>query len=496
MFPVVTPAEMAAIDAAAPWPSEVLISRAGTAVAAVAAEMLTGEKLLNPEEYGLHAHTSRPTSGLPPVESAPFSWRKNRQMRRRRQTLRQKSVVVIAGPGSNGADGRVAASVLRRQGTQCVIIAPDASVIPHADLVIDAAFGTGLNRLYNPPPSGDPVLAVDIPSGIDGLTGEMLGGALKAERTVTFTAYKPGLLFGEGRRMAGGVTLADIGLDALSAQIHLFTDADADARRPQRAVDAHKWDSACWVVGGSPGMFGAPRLAAAAAGRTGAGYVRLSIPGEASDPDAPLEVVSHELPAERWAEHVHPERFKSLVVGPGLGRSANTAEEVVRLLSGLKVPVVLDGDALGSLGRNLPAAAAKAGAPVVITPHDGEFAALTGKPPGSDRIAAARELAASADVHVLLKGPTTVVAAPDGEALLVTSGDARLATAGTGDVLSGMIGALLAGGVRPLDAAAVAAHVHGVAAGLGPDSGLIASDLIDRIPEAFASFKRPVRGDV
>ena len=495
MFPVVTPAEMAAIDAAASWPSEVLISRAGTAVAAVAAEMLTGEELLNPEEYGLHVRPSGPGIAPPPAEVAPSSWRKNRQMRRRRQTLRRKSVVVIAGPGSNGADGRVAAEVLRRQGTQCVIVAPNAPAIPSADLVIDAAFGTGLNRLYNPPPTGDPVLAVDIPSGIDGLTGEMLGGALKAERTVTFTAYKPGLLFGEGRRMAGDVTLADIGLDALSARIHLFSDADADARRPRRAADAHKWDSACWVVGGSPGMFGAPRLAAAAAGRTGAGYVRLSIPGAVFDPDAPLEVVSHELPAERWADHVHPERFKSLVVGPGLGRSAKTAKEVARLLAGLKVPVVLDGDALGSLGQNLPAAAAaRSGAPVVITPHDGEFAALTGSPPGGDRIAAARELAAAADVHVLLKGPTTVVAAPDGEVLLVTSGDARLATAGTGDVLSGMIGALLAGGVRPLDAAAVAAHVHGVAAGLGPASGLIASDLINRIPEAFASFERPGEG--
>ena len=488
MIPVVTPAEMSAIDAAAPWSEEVLISRAGTAVAAVAAEMLTGEELLNPEEYGLHVRPSEHGISLP--ETAPGSWRKNRQKRRRRQTLRRKRVVVIAGPGSNGDDGRVAAKVLSRQGTECLIIAPEERVIPPADLVIDAAFGIGLSRPYDPPPSGDPVLAVDIPSGIDGLTGEMLGGALRAERTVTFAAYKPGLLFGAGRKMAGDVTLADIGLDVLSARVHLFGDADAAVRRRRRPADAHKWDSACWVVGGSPGMFGAPRLAAAAALRTGAGYVRLSIPGEASDPKAPLEVVSHELPAERWAEHVRSERFKSLVVGPGLGRSAKTADEVGRLLAGLKVPVVLDGDALGSLGRNLPAAASRAAAPVVITPHDGEFAALTGSPPGGDRIAAARELAAASAAHVLLKGPTTVVAAPDGEALLVTSGDARLATAGTGDVLSGMIGALLAGGNTPLDAAAVAAHVHGAAACLGPEAGLIASDLIERIPQAFASLAR------
>lgn len=475
---------MAAIDAASSWPQDVLIGRAGTAVAAVAAEMLTGEELLNPEDYGLHTR-AEPLPASPP-SLAPPRGKLKRQERRRRQNLRKKQVVVIAGTGNNGADGRAAAEILQRQGTDCLIVAPNDPSIPPGDLVIDAAFGTGLNRPYEPPSTSAPVLAVDIPSGINGLTGEMLGGALRAERTVTFAAYKPGLLFGAGRRMAGSVTLADIGLDVLGARTHLFGDFDAAVRRPQRAFDAHKWETACWVIGGSAGMVGAPRLAAGAALRSGAGYVRLSIPGESSDPQAALEVVTHQLPAERWAAHVNTERFKSLVVGPGLGRSQITAAEVGRLLSSLRVPVVLDGDALSSLGEKLPALTLKASAPVVITPHDGEFAALTGSPPGADRIAAARSLAAVSGACVLLKGPTTVIADPGGEALLVTSGDARLATAGSGDVLAGIIGSLLAQGSSPLDAAAVGAHLHGVAGSIGPSAGMIASDLIELIPQAIA----------
>ncbi len=483
MIPVVTPAEMAAIDAASPQSTETLIERAGAAVAAVAAEMLTGQELADPESYGLHRQ------GYTHVQTPPRQPRSKRKKQRRlpqRQTLRKKHVVVIAGRGNNGADGRAAARILRQHGTECLIISPGDDSVPPTDLVIDAAYGTGLSRPYEPPHTSDPVLAVDIPSGVDGLTGAIAGGALQAERTVTFAAYKPGLLFGAGRQKAGVVTLADIGLDVLSARMHLFGDVDAAVRCPRRPSDAHKWDSACWVIGGSPGMFGAPRLAAGAALRAGAGYVRLSIPGEAYDPEAPLEIVAHKLPARSWSEFVDAERFKSLVAGPGLGRGAHTAEEVGRLLAKVRIPVVLDGDALSSLGRNLAGLIASVAAPVVITPHDGEYRALTGGPPGEDRIDAARRLAATTTAHVLLKGAATVVAAPDGEALIVNAGDARLATAGTGDVLSGMIGALLAQGSRPLDAAAAAAHLHGVAARLCAPTGMIAGDLIDRIPQAFS----------
>ena len=244
MIPVVTPARMAEIDAAAPEPTEVLIERAGAAVARAAVEMMGGR-------YG-------------------------------------RRVVVLAGPGNNGADGRAAARRLRRRGVRVrVVSAIDApEMLPPADLYIDAAFGTGLSRPYGPPERGRldaPVLAVDIPSGLDGLTGGVLGGPVwTAQRTVTFAALKPGLLFGEGPAACGETTVADIGLvvdddrDACS----LFTDGDVKAL-PAGTGATHKWHAAALVVAGSPGMGGAASLACSAALRSGARMVHLNSPAAA-----------------------------------------------------------------------------------------------------------------------------------------------------------------------------------------------------------------------
>ena len=448
MQPVLTPDEMGAVDAAAPEPVEVLIGRAASAVARQALDLLGGA-------YG-------------------------------------RRVVVVAGKGNNGNDGREAARLLRRRGVRTVVIpvAEAPHTLPPADLVIDAAFGTGFHGEYVPPdPAGATVLAVDIPSGVDGLTGAVPGRAVAAVRTVTFAALKPGLVFHPGRALAGDVVLADIGLDVSGALAGVVEPADVAAWVPPRAADAHKWRAAVVVVAGSRGMTGAAHLASRAAQRAGAGMVRVATPGLDHDPGLPTEAVGIAAPAAGWDTVVleQLDRAGALVVGPGLGRGAPTDVAVLQILAS-PVPTVVDGDGLTALGGDPAAALAGRTGPTVLTPHDGEFARLAGGPPGDDRLAAARSLAAATGAVVLLKGPTTVVAHPDGRARLVTVGDARLATAGTGDVLSGVIGALLAQGVPSFEGAAAGAWLHGRAARYGPDRGLVASDVVDALPRALAEI--------
>ncbi len=442
MLDVVTPEEMAAIDAAAPEPVEILVERAGGAVARAALGLLGGT-------YG-------------------------------------RRVVVVAGPGNNGADGRVAGVRLARRGAHVIVVeAGTSGSLPPADLVIDAAYGTGLSRPYTAPdPGGARVLAVDIPSGVHGLTGRVLGSAMRADRTVTFAALKPGLLLREGRELAGRIEVADIGLDTARRTMTLVEDRDLDAW-PLRPADAHKYHASVWVIGGSPDMTGAPTLAARGAFRAGSGYVRLSVPGAERHPADPVEAVGAPLPAAGWAGPVLEDldRIRALVVGPGLGRDDSVRSEVGRLLGAPRGPIVVDGDGLWALAQW--GGSVVDGHRVVLTPHDGELRTLLGRELGEDRIADARELAGRLGVTVLTKGRTTVVAGPTGEVRFVTSGDARLATAGTGDVLAGMVGALLAGGLSPLDAAALAAHAHGRAARLGRRIGLVASDLPDLLSQVL-----------
>lgn len=443
MQPVLTPAAMAAVDAAAAEPVETLIERAGWAVARSAIELLGGT-------YG-------------------------------------RRVLVVAGPGNNGNDGRTAARILERRGVRVEVRTPeDRRALLGADLVIDAAFGTGFRGSFDAPDiDATPVLAVDIPSGIDGITGAASGRPLHAVRTVTFAALKPGLLLGVGPHYAGEVELVDIGLDVAAGRsvdgrpLDLVDAHDLVAWAPRRRPDAHKWRAATWVIGGSPGMAGAAALSAIGAQAAGATYVRVSVPGAAlgSLPATlPLESVSVSLSARGWDRAVlhGSDRVRSVVIGPGLGRAQETVDAAGAALASLGVPMVVDADALwawAALGRR------RFDAPAVLTPHDGEFEYLTGRMPGPNRVEAARELAGQAGAVVLLKGPTTVVAAPDGAARLVRSGDARLATAGTGDMLSGVIGALLAQGLSPFDAAACGAYVHGLASHENPPVGMRASDL-------------------
>lgn len=410
MQPIVTPLEMGEVDRAAPEPVEVLIDRAGAAVARVALQMLGGA-------YG-------------------------------------RRVVVVAGKGNNGADGRSAAARLRRRGVVVHVVEAEgldaeAGRLVRCDLVIDAAYGTGFRGEHRPPRVGGvPVLAVDIPSGVDGLTGVAHGEPWAATRTVTFAALKPGLLLADGPRLCGVVEVADIGLDVSVASANLVEPADVAAWWPRRASGAHKWRSAVWVVAGSPGMAGAAALCAAGAARAGAGYVRLSTPGVDGHPGGPIEAVGVGLPAEGWAQEVLDDlgRFGAAAVGPGLGRSDVVTTEVQRLVAVAPVPVVVDGDGLNALGDEAADVIRGRAVPTVLTPHDGEFERLAGGRPGADRFAAVRDLARRTGAVVLLKGPLTLVAQPSGEVLAVRAGDQRLATAGTGDVLTGMVAAALSTG--------------------------------------------------
>jgi NAD(P)H-hydrate epimerase len=397
-----------------------------------------------------------------------------------------RRVVVVAGKGSNGADGRVAAAALTRRGARVAVLeAKEAPAeLPSCDLVIDAAYGTGFRGSYDAPrPSGGAaVLAVDLPSGIDADSGEASGRPVRADATVTFAALKPGLLQGEGPARSGRVQVADIGIGFPLPRALLVEDADT-AILPPRAREGNKWNHAVAVAAGSTGMEGAAVLCTRGAMAAGAGMIRLGPPGE---PAAawPIEAVRMHLPSRRWAEPFleAAAKCKAVVVGPGLGTDPDTAEEIRTVVAGAPVPVVIDADALTALGDASAARQliGRRSAPAVLTPHDGEYARIAGKPPGSDRLHAARALAAATGAVVLLKGALTAVASsadtgPD--VLLAGAGRPSLATAGSGDVLSGIIGALLARGVPAREAAAIGAHLHGRAAGLGPAQGLVAGDL-------------------
>jgi NAD(P)H-hydrate epimerase len=474
MLPVLTPEEMGAADAraiAAGTPEPVLMDRAGRAVA----------------------------------------W----AVRTRLRGLYGRRAVVVCGKGNNGGDGVIVARALRQWGARVDEFHLDAGVpraafaraLARADVAIDAMYGTGFRGELE----GDArtvaedlgdfdgaVVAVDIPSGVHGLTGEVRGIAVRADETVCFAAHKPGLFAEPGRSLAGRVHVVDIGIPVDDLAHAWVTEAsDVAAWLAPRAPDAHKWRSGCYVVGGSGGMTGAPSLVSHAAMRTGAGIVWCGVPG--ADAAARLsgsEVIAKGLPAapdgslgDGAAKDVldHLERFRALAIGPGLGRSPTPAAGVRRIVAAARLPVVIDADALHAVGED-PTLLRIRAAPTILTPHEGEYASLRGGPPGPDRLAAARALAADSGAVALLKGPGTVVAAPDGRARICPTGGPWLATAGTGDVLTGVIAGLLARGLEPFDAAAAGAFVHGLAADLAGHTGLMAGDLVAAIPGVLSDL--------
>jgi ADP-dependent NAD(P)H-hydrate dehydratase / NAD(P)H-hydrate epimerase len=424
-----------------------------------------------------------------------------------------RRVVIVCGTGNNGADGRVAGQRLAGWGARvdCFDLAglerPRFSrALRRADLAVDAMYGTGFRGALegdaafaadSMTAAGCPVLAVDIPSGVDGLTGAVHGPAVEAVATVCLAALKPGLVFFPGAALAGKVGVSDIGIDpnTPAPSLGLLEEADVTGWLPRRSPESHKWSvGGLYVVGGSQGMTGAVLLAARAALRAGAGIVVAGLPGEAAARASGGEVITRRLPVtasgaldEDAAKEILDglDRFRALVVGPGLGQSPATVVAVRRLVAEAPVPLILDADGLNALGGDVGLLAARTAA-TVVTPHAGEYARLAGEPVGEDRVAAARRLADRAGAVVVLKGSRTVVADPSGRAAVNATGGPWLATAGTGDVLSGVVGALAAQGVPAFRAAAAGAWLHGRAGDVAGHEGLVAADLIDALPTVLS----------
>jgi ADP-dependent NAD(P)H-hydrate dehydratase / NAD(P)H-hydrate epimerase len=406
-----------------------------------------------------------------------------------------RRITAVCGSGNNGGDGKVAARYLEAAGcdVRVVDVRPEdeAKDLGTPDLVIDAIFGTGFAGEPRPGAArlieamndlGAPVVAVDVPSGVDASTGEIAGASVAAARTVTFHGGKVGLHVGPGRFRAGESAVADIGLRPTETA-HALAGPSILRLVPLRGERDTKYTAgSVLVVGGSPGLTGAACLASEAAFRADAGYVTVAAPRES------LPVIEARLPeaVKRPLEDVWEAvpRARSLAVGPGLGRSGGRQTLVRRLLAETDLPAVVDADGLHGLEpfEREP--------PTVLTPHSGELGGLLGVEPSwvdAHRLEASRRAVERFRCTVLLKGADTIVAAPGERTLVVEVGPPSLATAGSGDVLTGIVGAFLAKGLDGRRAAAAAAVAHGLAAARLPRPGLVAGDLLDSLPHVLAA---------
>jgi ADP-dependent NAD(P)H-hydrate dehydratase / NAD(P)H-hydrate epimerase len=417
-----------------------------------------------------------------------------------------RSFTVVCGAGSNGGDGRIAAQILEGAGRDVLVIdakpEDEEKDLGDPDVLVDALFGTGFEGQPRPGAArlieqmnslGIPVLAVDLPSGVDASTGEVEGAAVDADMTVTFHAEKVGHYVTPGAYLVGYLEVEDIGLEPIETE-HARVTREILELVPRRGPEDTKYTAGhVVVVGGSPGLTGAPCLSALAAMRADAGYVTLAGPEPAVRVFETwvLEAVKRALPAtdglviEAAVDPVLELAAKAgaVAVGPGLGRSDGTKAFVRRLLTEAQLPVVVDGDALWELEP------AEWPGPRVLTPHSGELGRLLGEEASwidAHRLEAVRRAVQLFDCVVLLKGTGTLIAAP-GKSVLVDGGHPSLATAGTGDVLTGIIGAFLAKGMEPRLATAAAATAHHWAAmEAGHEAGLVAGDLVDALPQALS----------
>ena len=446
-------------------------------------------------------------------------------------------VGVVCGKGNNGGDGFAAARYLLAEGAsaQCLLVgeleADEGAAAYHLkrfraawgrvqpfsedalrgiDVAVDALFGTGFKgnvgggaaraiRSLNE--AGVPVVAADIPSGVTGATGAAEGVAVKAVSTVAMGAEKIGTAVGAGAALAGAVTVADIGITIPVSRVHLIEAADVERVLPRRRLDAHKRSGgAVALLAGSRAMTGAAVLAAQGALRMGAGYATLGSTRAAVEAAQSLlpEVLAQAIATDDHLGAAAFEEFSSvldradaLAIGPGLGQGSDQRALVERVLNELATPLVLDADALNVLAKHAQALEARDGA-TVITPHPAELARLLEVEVDdiqADRLTAARKAADRFGCVVLLKGYRTIVAGPDGDAVVNPTGGPELASAGTGDVLTGALAALLAAGLDPFEAAWAAAFVHGrageIAAAYLGTSGVVASDVAEALPEAY-----------
>jgi hydroxyethylthiazole kinase-like uncharacterized protein yjeF len=430
------------------------------------------------------------------------------ELRRRTSGLAGRRVCAVVGSGDNGGDALWAATFLRRRGvaTDAILLNPERthpaalaafrraggriveSINATTDLVIDGVVGISGSGPLRPAAAAIfahldvPVVAVDLPSGIDVHTGAETGPAVHPALTVTFGGLKPVHALGE----CGRVELVDIGLDLPPTDVLGFEAADARAHWPLPGPKDDKYtQGVTGVLAGSSTYPGAAILCTGAAVAATSGMVRYA--GSAA-----AEVVSHWPEAIATPSTATAGRVQAWVVGPGLGTDEAGAVALVFALD-TDLPVIVDADALTILAAH-PDLVRNRTAPTVLTPHAGEYKRLAGHPPGDDRVGAARALAEAFGATVLLKGNVTVIAEPGGSVYLNPAGQSWAATAGSGDVLSGVIGALLAAGLPPGAAAATAAFVHARAAGLsagdpGPrDAPTSASRILAHVRTAVASL--------
>jgi NAD(P)H-hydrate epimerase len=390
------------------------------------------------------------------------------------------------------------------------------------DLVVDALFGTGLDRALDGlfaaaaeglSSLGLPVVAVDLPSGLDASSHQPLGPHARADLTVTFAALKVAHVLPPASLACGEVAVADLGVppslvDEAEGDLHLLLGEEIGGLLPLRALDVHKGSYGhLLVVAGSPGKAGAAVLAARAAVRAGAGLVTAAVPSPLLPALAAGSVESMTLPLPCDEEGrlrsaaVEPllamaARCTALAVGPGLGTDGDTPQTVRRLVRECPMPLLLDADGLNAFAGQ-PESLRERQTPTVLTPHPGELARLLGTTAAevnADRLGAAREAARLTGCVVALKGHLTVVAAPDGPVAINTTGNAGMASGGSGDVLTGALGALLAQGLDPWEAACVGVFVHGlagdlVAAELGPEA-IPAGDLAAALPRALSTLRQ------
>ena len=459
-----------------------------------------------------------------------------------RATWAPRPLLALCGPGNNGGDGFVVARLLAEAGWPVRLallgeraalrgdaalaaarwsgpVEPLASIFDRPPgegepLVVDALFGAGLSRPLEGAAlaaveavngQGWPVVAVDVPSGVDGDSGAVLGAAFRAALTVSFFRRKPGHLLLPGRELCGRLVLADIGIPAaVLGEIRPAAAANHPdlwlSCWPEPGSDAHKYRRGHALIHGGGRITGAARLAARAALRVGAGLVSLACPPEA-------ELVYRLAAAALLVEPVADEaafaallaggRRSAVLLGPGNGVSPALRDRVLMALAA-GLPAVLDADALTVFAADPETLFAALSPRCLLTPHEGEFARLFGQgefarlfgdvPAAGGKLARARAAAARSGAVVLLKGADTVVAAPDGRAIVNHNGSPYLATAGSGDVLAGLAVGLIAQGLPAFEAAAAAAWLHGAAgAALGP--GLIADDLPEALPAALSRLR-------
>lgn len=455
------------------------------------------------------------------------------------QLLEGRPVVVVAGPGNNGGDGFVAARLLAERGHKVRVsfvgdrnrLKGDAALaagrwtgtveqarpeaITGRDIVIDALFGAGLDRAVEGLPramieamnaGGAPVVAVDLPSGINGTSGAVMGTAVKATRTVTFFRRKTGHLLMPGRLYCGELIVADIGIPAgVLERIKPATYANEpplwSGQFPVPKPEGHKYSRGhAVVVSGGLSTCSAARLAARGALRAGAGLVTIASPREALAVNAAASLAVMVRPVDgalELAEFLADKRRNAVALGPGGGVGPAMREEVRAALAS-EAAIVLDADALTSFADE-PAALVTAigrhtGRGVILTPHEGEFArvfkSISQDSKVNSKLEKARLAAKESGAIVLFKGPDTVVAAPDGRASIAANAPPYLATAGAGDVLTGMIAGLLAQGMPAFEAAGAATWLHGEAARtFGP--GLISEDLPEALPAVLRRLLQP-----